>query len=135
MSDNIDIKPIQTKQYEVKQSKYEACGKLPIRSIILGPSGSGKTILLQNMIMNLYDRCFERVYIFSPSINVDNSWSPVKEYIEDKMKAVETDDDKFYFDHYDQDGLESIITTQNKIILEQKSKNKKKTVSNIDSGR
>ena len=126
MSDNIDIKPIQTKQYEVKQSKYEACGKLPIRSIILGPSGSGKTILLQNMIMNLYDRCFERVYIFSPSINVDNSWSPVKEYIEDKMKAVETDDDKFYFDNYDKEALEQIITTQNKIVLEQKSKKKTK---------
>ena len=124
--DSISIKPIQTKQYEVKQSKFEACGKLPIRSIILGPSGSGKTILLQNMIMNLYDKCFERVYIFSPSINVDNSWSPVKDYIENKMDAHETDDDKFYFDHYDQDGLESIITTQNKIILEQKSKNKKK---------
>ena len=100
--------------------------KLPIRSIILGPSGSGKTILLQNMIMNLYDRCFERVYIFSPSINVDSTLLPVKEYIEDKMQAIETDDDKFYFDHYDQDSLESIITTQNKIILEQKSKNKKK---------
>jgi len=124
--DSISIKPIQTKQYEVKQSKYEACGKLPIRSIILGPSGSGKTILLQNMIMNLYDKCFERVYIFSPSINVDATWSPVKDYIENKMDAHETDDDKFYFDHYDQEGLESIITTQNKIILEQKSKNKKK---------
>ena len=126
MGDNINIKPIQTKQYEVKQSKYEACGKLPIRSIILGPSGSGKTILLQNMIMNLYDKCFERVYIFSPSINVDATWSPVKEYIEDKMKAIETETDKFYFDHYDQEALESIITTQNTIILEQKTKNKKK---------
>ena len=116
---NISIKPIQTKQYEVKQSKFEACGKLPIRSVILGPSGSGKTILLQNMIMNLYDKCFERVYIFSPSINVDATWTPVKDYIENKMDAHETDDDKFYFDHYDQDGLESIITTQNKIVLEQ----------------
>ena len=78
------------------------------------------------MIMNLYDKCFERVYIFSPSINVDATWSPVKDYIENKMDAHESDDDKFYFDHYDQDSLESIITTQNKIILEQKSKNKKK---------
>ena len=123
---NIVIKPIQTKQYEVKQSKFEACGKLPIRSVILGPSGSGKTILLQNMIMNLYDKCFERVYVFSPSINVDNTWSPVKSYIEDKMDAHETDEDKFYFDHYDQASLESIIATQNKIILEQKRKKKTK---------
>ena len=63
---------------------------------------------------------------FSPSINVDNSWEPVKSYIENKMNAIETDDDEFYFDHYDKEALESIITTQNKIILEQKTKNKKK---------
>ena len=123
---NISIKPIKTKEYEVKQSKFEACGKLPIRSVILGPSGSGKTILLQNMIMNIYDRCFERVYIFSPSVNVDATWEPVRSYIEDKMDTHETDEDKFYFDHYDKDSLEQIIATQNKIILEQKRKNKKK---------
>ena len=123
---NISIKPIKTKEYEVKQSKFEACGKLPIRSVILGPSGSGKTILLQNMIINLYDKCFERVYIFSPSVNVDATWTPVKEYIENKMDAHETETDKFYFDHYDQEALESIIATQNKIVLEQKNKNKKK---------
>ena len=124
--DSISIKPIKTKEYEVKQSKFEACGKLPIRSVILGPSGSGKTILLQNMIMNIYDKCFERVYIFSPSVNVDATWEPVRSYIEDKMDTHETDEDKFYFDHYDKDSLEQIIATQNKIILEQKRKNKKK---------
>ena len=124
--DSISIKPIKTKEFETKQSKYQACGKLPIRSVILGPSGSGKTILLQNMIMNIYDRCFERVYIFSPSVNVDATWEPVRSYIEDKMDTHETDEDKFYFDHYDKDSLEQIIATQNKIVLEQKSKNKKK---------
>ena len=46
----IKVEPIQVKEYEVKQSKYKQCGKLPIRSVILGPSGSGKTILLQNLI-------------------------------------------------------------------------------------
>ena len=70
--------------------------------------------------------CFERVYVFSPSINVDATWIPVKSYIEDKMDAHETETDKFYFDHYDQDSLESIISTQNKIILEQKRKKKTK---------
>ena len=130
--DSISIKPIKTKEFETKQSKYQACGKLPIRSVILGPSGSGKTILLQNMIMNLYDKCFERVYIFSPSINVDATWTPVKEYIEDKMDAHETETDKFYFDHYDQEGLESIITTQNKIVLEQKKQKQEETVPNTD---
>ena len=63
-----DIKPIKVKQYDVKQSKYEQVGQIPVRTILLGASGSGKGILLQNMIMDIYDKCFERIYIFQ-SIN------------------------------------------------------------------
>jgi DNA replication protein DnaC len=62
------IEPIKITEYEVKQSKYEIVPKLPCRSILLGPSGSGKTILLQNLILNIYRGCFERIYIFSPSV-------------------------------------------------------------------
>ena len=29
------IKPIRTKEFSSKQSKYEHCGKLPMRSVIL----------------------------------------------------------------------------------------------------
>ena len=83
MSDNIpQIKPIKITEYETKQSKYEMVPSLPVRSIILGPSGSGKTILLQNMVLDIYRDCFSRIYIFSPSINVDSTWLPVKKYIE-----------------------------------------------------
>ena len=79
MTDNIpQIKPIKVTEYETKQSKYEMVPSLPVRSIILGPSGSGKTILLQNMVLDIYRDCFSRVYIFSPSINVDSTWLPVK---------------------------------------------------------
>ena len=85
MSEKIEIKPIKTKEYSVKQSKYDVCGKLPIRSVILGPSGSGKTVLLQNMILNLYKGCFERIYVFSPSVNHDTTWLSVKEYVEDVL--------------------------------------------------
>ena len=62
------VEPIHVQEYTVKQSKYEVCGKLPIRSVILGPSGSGKTVLLQNMIVDIYRDCFSRIFIFSPSI-------------------------------------------------------------------
>ncbi len=123
---SLEIKPIHTKEYEVKQSKHHQCGHLPVRSIILGPSGSGKTVLLQNMIINLYRSCFERIYVFSPSINVDSTWIPVKEYIENKMGAHETDDEKFFFDHYDPDVLGNIIDTQAKVIKHLKAKGKKK---------
>ena len=129
MSDKIEIKPIKTKEYSVKQSKYDVCGKLPIRSVILGPSGSGKTVLLQNMIMNLYKKCFERIYVFSPSVHHDQTWNSVKEYIEDELDAHETDDDKFYYDHYDAEALERIIKNQTELIKHMKSKNMKSLYS------
>ena len=61
-----DIVPIKIKEFEVKQSKYNNVGKLPIRSLLIGPSGSGKTVLLQNLILNIYKDCFSRIYIMSP---------------------------------------------------------------------
>ena len=124
------IEPIRVKQYEVKQSKYPQCGKLPVRSILLGPSGAGKGVLLQNMILDIYRGCFERVYIFSPSINVDGQWSPVKEYLE---KAINLKDDEppLYYDHYDSESLERIIDTQKKITEHLKSKKDTKKLFQI----
>ena len=124
------IKPIRTKEFSSKQSKYEHCGKLPMRSVILGPSGSGKTILLQNMILDIYRDCFSRIYIFSPSIDVDMSWEPVKDYIEKHMKVEHKDDDPIYFDNYDSAALEKIIHTQHKL-SEYMKKNEHKKIYQI----
>ncbi|MFM7980663.1 MAG: hypothetical protein ACKPKO_15225 [Candidatus Fonsibacter sp.] len=99
------IEPIKIKEYTVKQYNYGIVGSLPIRAVILEPSGSGKTVLLQNMLLEIYKNCFERIYIFSPSIDVDSSWLPVKKYIEKEMKAQPTEEKPIYFDHYDPDAL------------------------------
>ena len=80
------IKPLSVREFEVKQSKYNVVGTLPIRSILLSPSGGGKTILIANMIMDIYKGLFERVYIFSPSINVDHTWESVKKYLAKTIK-------------------------------------------------
>ena len=120
------IEPKEMKEYTVKQSKYEVVGKLPIRSIILGPSGSGKTVLLQSMILDLYRDCFSRIYIFSPSINVDHTWIPVKSYIENHMKVSHTEKEPIYFDHYDPEALANILDIQHKITMYMKSQGKPK---------
>jgi hypothetical protein len=101
-------------------------GKLPIRSVILGPSGSGKTVLLQSMTLDLYRDCFDRIYIFSPSIDVDHTWKPVKEYIEKHMKVQHTDKEPIYFDHYDPGALANILDMQHKITMHMKSQGKTK---------
>ena len=48
-------------------------------------------------------------YIFSPSINHDQTWEPVKQYIEEKLELHETDEERFYFDEYEPEELEKII--------------------------
>ena len=123
-----DIKPISIKQFETKQSKYDQIQKLPVRGILLGPSGAGKGVLLQNMILDIYRDCFERVYIFSPSINVDHTWLPVKTYLDNKINLSE-DEPSLYYDTYDPESLQAIIDTQRKIVEHQKTKRSNKLFS------
>ena len=120
------IKPYKTKEFDSKQSQYQHADKLPMRAIVLGPSGSGKTILLQNMILDVYRGAFARIYIFSPSIDVDYSWAPVKDYIEKVMKVRETKEEPIYFDHYDPQALEQIVSLQHKVAEYMKKQDNKK---------
>ena len=73
------LKPLELKKHTCKQGHYgDIVPKLPMRSMLVGPSGSGKTVLLTNMILDIYKGCFSRIYIWPPSIEVDNTWRPVK---------------------------------------------------------
>ena len=71
------VKPVNVKEYDLKQSKYDVAPRLPFSQIITGPSGSGKGILLQSMILDIYRDVFERIFIWSPLISVDSNWTPV----------------------------------------------------------
>ena len=98
-----------------------------MRSIVLGPTGSGKTILLQNMILDIYEGCFDKIYVFSPSVNLDHTWQPVKEYIKDKLRIKDDDkEDPIYFDEYDSEALMKIMETQMKITDYMKKQKKTK---------
>ena len=45
----------------------------------------------------------ERIYIFSPSIEIDDSWKPLKDFIEHRM-GVNTEREQVYFDKWDEGG-------------------------------
>ena len=123
MSQAPKIQPIQLKEYNVKQSSYNVAPRLPMRSMLCGPSSSGKTVLLSNMILDIYRGCFSRICIWSPSINVDSTWKPVKDYIRDHIKP--NDREKCYFDSYEPSELEQVIKTQQKVIDYQKEQKHK----------
>ena len=108
------VTPIQLKEYTCNQSHYgDIVPKLPMRSMLVAPSGAGKTVLLTNIILDIYKGCFSRIYVWSPSIEVDSTWKPVKDYIRDNIKPG--DREKCYFDSYEPSELEQVINTQKKL--------------------
>ena len=127
--DSLEIKPIDLKEYCCKQSKHSHVPTVPRRAILLAPSGSGKTVLLSNLILNIYRGCFERIVVFSPSIDLDKTWEPVKKYQSDVMRVDGKGKEKLYFDHYDPTDLDHIIDTQRKVIKMMKTANRKKLFS------
>ena len=52
----------------------------PSRGCFLGPSGSGKTTTLISMMLGPYKNAFDGIYVFSPSVEIDSAWDPVKEH-------------------------------------------------------
>ena len=109
------VQPIKIQEHTCSQSKYKYAGSLPTRSMILAPSGGGKTVLLQNMILDIYRGCFSRIYVFSPSIDVDMTWNPVRDYLANELKQ-NPKKEKYLFDSYQPHELMRIIDTQHKIV-------------------
>ena len=96
------IKVHPTAEWSTKGSKHEHLPPTPLRGVVLGPSGSGKTVVLVDMILRLYRDAFERIYIFSPSIHIDSTWVPVKDYIDKDLK-IDGSKEPFFFDTWDND--------------------------------
>ena len=130
MNENVPtVEPIDIPKYQFKNSKYEMMPSLPARMLAVACSTGGKTVLIQNLILKIYRNSFERIYIFSPSVDVDDTWNAVKKYIKDVMK-VDSEKEQIYFNHYDATALQKIIDTQHKVIEFQK-KNKDKDLFSI----
>ena len=129
MEDIPTVEPIDIPQYKYKNSKYEILPKLPARMIAVASSTGGKSVLIQNLILKIYRGSFERIYIFSPSIHVDDTWMAVKKYISDAMK-VDAEKEQIYYEEYDPVALKKIIETQHKVIDFQK-KNKQKELFSV----
>ena len=66
---------------------------LPARMFCVASSTGGKSVLIENLILEIYRGSDERIYIFSPSVHVDDTWRAVKKYTTDVMK-VDTEKEK-----------------------------------------
>ena len=108
------IKVFPTPEYSSKQSSDPVVPLVPCTGIFLGPSKSGKTVALISLILEQYRGVFEKIYIFSPSVNIDDGWIPVKKYIEQDL-GVNTEKEQAYWEDWDEAALRGIIQRQRKI--------------------
>ena len=102
---------------------------VPCRIILSAPSNSGKTVLLVDLLTRIYAGCFERIYVFSPSISLDSVWAPVKEYSA-KVLGVPPEEQTF-FDEWDEDKLAEILSTQRAVVKHQKEQKVSKKIFSI----
>lgn len=93
---------------------------LPSSWLFSGPTCSGKSQAWLSLILRVYKGMFDRIYVFSPSILVDDSYQELRKYL-DKMSPKE----KLYYDDLDQGALGKIIEEQTRIV-EYCKKNKMK---------
>ena len=100
-----------TPDYTQKQPIHDHLPKVPCRGIYLGPSGCGKSVALVDCIVRLYDKCWERIYVFSPSVHLDSAWLPVKKYVEEQLH-VDVMKEQCFFDAWDPAAIAGIVQQQ-----------------------
>jgi len=79
----------------------------------LAPSGGGKTTTLISMLLGPYAKTFDSIHIFSPSVDIDSAWDPVREFAKG-LKAAS------FHSEWDEPALLEILDVQKKKIKEQK---------------
>ena len=109
-----NVRPHKVQEFKSPQSRFPHVPALPMRALIYGPSGSGKGVLLTSMILDIYKGCFSRIFIFSPSIHLDQTWKEVKRYIREDM-GVDDKKEPCFFDTFDSEALAKIVDQQMKL--------------------
>jgi len=99
--------------------------ELPTRAVILGPSGTGKSVLLQWLLTSPQAYRYpavRRIYCWSPSVDIDPLWAPVKKYNKDVL-GVDQDKERTFFSEFRSEDLQEVISTQESVVAYIKKQN------------
>ena len=90
----------------------------------LAPSGMGKTTTLISMILGPYRGIFDQIHVFSPSVEIDSAWVPVKQF------ASHLEGSSFHAE-WDEQALKSIMDKQREKIRQLKDAKSKKPLPQV----
>ena len=89
--------------------------RVPGSGLALGPTGSGKSSTIISMLLGPYRApVFSRVYVFSPSVDIDSLWDEWKKY-NSRVLGVDENKEKTMFSDWDEDELVKIMDRQSKM--------------------
>ena len=79
-------------------------------------------VLLVSLLLDMYRGAFARIYVFSPSVDIDAAWRPLKDYVKKEL-GVDEDKEPCFFSSWDPTALQEILDTQAKMVEYRKSTN------------
>ena len=113
------------KTWNFKQPSSDVVPKLPgANGCFLAPSGQGKTTTLISMLLGPYSKCFDEVHVFSPSVELDSAWDPVKDFAKGLKNAS-------FHSEWDEAELHRIMDAQRAKIKELKAGKTKKPLPQV----
>ena len=125
---------IQVPKHDVWHSKQPKIGKgvvptCPFRICTSSPSGAGKSVWIVDTVTRIYAGCFERCFVFSPSVAIDSVWDPMRHYVHKVMGVPE--DEQCFFSEWHEDTLAGILDTQRQVVAHQKKQKVSKEIFQI----
>jgi Cdc6-like AAA superfamily ATPase len=116
------LKRIKETEWHYSQPQ-EPFPRVPGSGLILGPTGSGKSSLCVQMLLQAYKSVFSRVYVFSPSVDIDDLWEPVRKHNREVLGVDESE--QVMWSKWDETALVQIMERQAKMIKHMKENRKK----------
>ena len=90
----------------------------------IAPSGMGKTTTLISMLLGPYRHCFDQIHVFSPSVDIDSAWGPVKQFAEHLQGSS-------FHSEWDEPALRKILEEQKERIKKLKDAKTKKPLPQL----
>ena len=116
------VEAVKQRKFKFRQSPTEHLPKLPVRCIVAAPSSGGKSNLVVQLITNqaFYRGCFDRIYYFSASADLDSGLLPVKRYCEDELE-MDPKENPCLRNTWDEGFIAEAIENQRRIVTRLKA--------------
>ena len=79
----------------------------------MAPSGGGKTTTLVSLLLGPYAKVYDAVHVFSPSVDIDSAWDPVREFAKGLRESS-------FHNEWDEPALLDILAKQKAAVKEKK---------------